>query len=124
MRGAGTSSSPVYEAAIKVHRPALRQHYADTFARYRIEALVFPTTPHVAIVQGPGASSLENLLLFIRNTDPGSNAGIPGLSLPAGLSASGLPVGIELDGPEHSDRRLLALGMAIEQVLGPTPPPP
>jgi len=117
-------SKPVYEAAIKVHRPALRQHYADTFARYRIDALVFPTTPRSAIAQGPGASSLENLLLFIRNTDPGSNAGIPGLSLPAGLAASGLPVGLELDGPAGSDRRLLALGMAMERVLGPVPPPP
>jgi mandelamide amidase len=114
---------PAYEAAIAIHRPALRLHYADTFARYRIDALVFPTTPRVAIVQGPGASSLENLLLFIRNTDPGSNAGIPGLSVPAGLAASGLPVGLELDGPLGSDRRLLALGMAIERVLGPAPPP-
>jgi len=60
---------------------------------------------------------------FIRNTDPGSNAGIPGLSLPAGLTKSGLPVGLELDGPVGSDLRLLALGMAIETTLGVLPPP-
>lgn len=116
-------AKPAYEAAIATHRPALQRHYADTFARYRIEALVFPTTPRVAIAQGPDASSFDNLLLFIRNTDPASNAGLPGLSVPAGLAASGLPVGLELDGPPGSDRRLLELGMAIERTLGPTPAP-
>ena len=60
---------------------------------------------------------------YIRNTDPGSNAGIPGLSLPAGLTKSALPVGLELDGPLGSDQRLLALGMAIETELGALPAP-
>jgi mandelamide amidase len=32
-------------------------------------------------------------------------------------------VGIEIDGPQGSDLRLLSIGMAIERVLGPTPPP-
>ena len=83
-----------------------------------------PTTPHVAVAQGPEASSLPTFLLFIRNTDPGSNGGIPGLTIPAGLGpATGLPVGLSLDGPRGSDTRLLAIGMAIENVLGRTPPP-
>jgi mandelamide amidase len=117
-------AAPVYEAAIKQARPALIKHYADTFAKYGIEALIFPTTPHVAAVQGPDASKLETFLLFIQNTDPGSNAGVPGLSIPAGLGpTTGLPVGIEIDGPRGSDTRLLAIGMAIEKVLGPTPAP-
>ncbi len=117
-------AAPVYQAAIGEARPALIKHYADTFARYGIEALIFPTTPHVAVVQGPEASKLETFLLFIQNTDPGSNAGVPGLSIPAGLGATtGLPVGIEIDGPRGSDARLLAIGMAIEKVLGPTPAP-
>jgi len=117
-------AAPVYQAAIKDARPALIKHYADTFAKYGIEALIFPTTPHVAIVQGPEASSLPNFLLFIQNTDPGSNAGVPGLSIPAGLGpTTGLPAGIEIDGPRGSDQRLLAIGMAIEKVLGPTPAP-
>jgi mandelamide amidase len=68
------------------------------------------------------ASSLENFLLFIRNTDPGSNAGIPGLQVPMGPGpTSRLPLGLELDGPAGSDRWLIAIGMAIEQVLGRLP---
>ena len=78
-----------------------------------------------AVAQGPDASSLPTFLLFIRNTDPGSNAGIPGLTVPAGLGpTTRLPVGLSLDGPRGSDARLLAIGLAIEQVLGRIPPPP
>ena len=53
---------------------------------------------------------------FIRNTDPGSNAGIPGISLPAGF-CDGLPVGLALDAAAGRDRRLLAIAAAIEAVL-------
>ena len=113
-----------YRAAVEQARPALLRHFADTFQKNGIEALLAPTTPHVAVPQGPEASSLPTFLLFIRNTDPGSNAGIPGLTIPAGLGpATGLPVGLSLDGPRGSDERLLALGMAIEKLLGRTPPP-
>ena len=117
-------AAPMYQAAMQQARPALVAHFADTFRNYGIDALVGPTTPHVAVVQGPEASSLETFLRFIRNTDPGSNAGLPGLTIPAGLGPStGLPVGLSLDGPRGSDERLLALGLAIEELLGRTPPP-
>ena len=58
-------------------------------------------------------------------TDPVSNAGIPGLTIPAGLGpTTGMPVGLSLDGPSGGDERLLALGLTIEKILGRTPPPP
>jgi len=117
-------AAPIYKAAMEQGRPALLKHFTDTFRAHGIDALLAPTTPHVATAQGPEASSLPTFLLFIRNTDPGSNAGIPGVTIPAGLGPStGLPVGLSLDGPRGSDERLLALGMAIEQLLGRTPPP-
>jgi len=122
--GPPVDAAPVYEAAMKTARPALQRHFAETFQRARIDALIAPTTPRVAVEQGPPASSLETFLLFIRNTDPGSNAGIPGVTIPAGLGpTTGLPIGISLDGPRGSDTRLLAIGMAIENLLGRTPPP-
>jgi len=58
-----------------------------------------------------------------RNIASGSTAGLPGLVLAAGLTSGGLPVAVELDAPEGSDRALLALGAAIEQALGPLPAP-
>src|SRR5258705_1933534 len=117
-------AAPAYAPAMRDARPALLKIYTDTFQRYGIDALIGPTTPAVAATQGPEASSLPTFLLFIRNTDPGSNAGIPRLTIPAGLgSSSGLPVGVSLDGPPGSDLRLLAICLAIERVLGRTPPP-
>jgi mandelamide amidase len=66
---------------------------------------------------------VPTFVTFIRNTSPGSVAGIPGLSLAAGLTPAGLPVGMELDAPAGADRRLLAIGLAVEAILPKLPPP-
>jgi len=58
-----------------------------------------------------------------RNIAPGSTAGVPGLVLAAGLTAGGLPVALEFDAPAGGDRALLALGEALERVLGTIPAP-
>ncbi len=119
----------VYEEAIKVHRPALQKAYAAYFARHKVAAIVFPTTPLAAAPIGDDQETeldgkkVPTFATFIRNTDPGSNAGIPGLSVPAGLTGAGLPVGLELDGPVGSDRKLLAIGLALERLFGPLPAP-
>lgn len=115
---------PAYDAAMKTARPALRKLYRDSFAMHKLDALVFPTVPKVAVDATPESSSVPNFVTYIQNTDPGSNAGIPGLQLPMGLGASSrLPIGLELDGPAGSDRRLIAIGLALEKVLGRLPPP-
>ncbi len=110
-------------------RARLRAIYADGFKRLEVQALLFPTTPLTARVLGDDDTIDFNgerapaFPSFIRNTDPGSNAGIPGVSLPAGLASDGLPVGLALDGPAHGDRQLLAIAAAIEALLPPTPHP-
>ncbi|TCU73583.1 mandelamide amidase [Bradyrhizobium sp. R2.2-H] len=117
-------AKPIYDAAVKIARPALQALYGNTFSRNKLDAIAFPTTPRVAIPSNPDSSSLENFALFIQNTDPGSNAGIPGIQIPIALGASSrLPIGLELDGPAGSDRRLLAIGMALDSVFGRLPPP-
>jgi indoleacetamide hydrolase len=118
-------AKPAYDEAMKTARPALQALYKSTFAGNKLDAIAFPTTPKVAIAAQPDSSSVENFLLFIQNTDPGSNAGVPGIQIPLALGASSkLPVGIELDGPAGSDRRLLAIGMAMENLFGRLPAPP
>ncbi len=117
-------AKPAYEAAMKTSRPALQKLYRKTFAKHKLDALVFPTVPKVAIDANPDSSSIANFVTYIQNTDPGSNAGIPGLQIPLGLgAASKLPVGLELDGPAGSDRRLIAIGLALEEVFGQLPAP-
>lgn len=114
----------IYAYAMDDARPALQALYADTFSRERLDALVFPTVPVVAMAANPQSSSPEMFGLVIQNTDPGSNAGIPGVQLPAGLGPeTGLPVGLELDGPTGSDRHLISIGLAVEALLGRLPAP-
>jgi mandelamide amidase len=45
------------------------------------------------------------------------------LVLPAGLTATGLPIGMEFAGLSGMDREILALGLSLEKVLGPIPAP-
>ena len=119
-----------YRAAVETFRPRLQEAYAETFARDKLDAIVFPTTPLAAppitgsdeTVELDG-ERLPTFLTYIRNTDPGSNAGLPGLTIPIGLDSRGLPIGLAFDGPAFSDRNLLAVGLAAEAVLGPIPPP-
>ncbi len=110
-------AAPVYAAAIKTHRPMLIQEYEKVFANHKLDALVFPTTPAVAKIADENSSSLENFILFIQNTDPGSNAGMPGLSIPMGLTKDKLPAGIEIDGLIGSDLKILSIGLALEEIL-------
>lgn len=122
-----------YEEAMQVHRPALQQLYADHFKIHRLDALLFPTTvlPAAPIDSQNGSSTVsinggepvDTFATYIRNTDPGSNAGIPGLSIPVGMTVDGLPVGLEIDGPIGSDENLLGMGLAMERVLDRLPAP-
>jgi len=61
---------------------------------------------------------------LVHNTDPGSIAGIPGVTIPAGLTDHGLSVGLGIDGPFGSDWRLLAIAKTLEAALPPMPRPP
>ncbi len=140
LTGDGTIPEPLYRQALQARRQ-LQACYAEAFAAHDVAALVFPTTPRTAALIGEDDTVLlegravPTFATFIRNTDPGSLAALPGLSLPIGLAhdrtddrgdglGHGLPVGLALDGPAGSDKRLLAIGAAIEAVLPPMPAPP
>lgn len=128
--GPGAIPESVYLDAINRYRPALQQAYQKYFADNRVDAIIFPTTPlparpiegSIATVELNG-QQVPTLNTYIRNTDPGSSAGIPGLSLPVGLTNDGLPIGIELDGPAQSDRNLLRIGLALQKLFGKLPKP-
>jgi Asp-tRNA(Asn)/Glu-tRNA(Gln) amidotransferase A subunit family amidase len=113
-----------YEKALRVERPRLQIAVADYFRSNRLDAVTFPTVPITArAIEGIEAGVRVNGILqdtfttYIRNTDPASNAGIPALSLPGGKDRSGLPIGMEIQGPEGKDERVLAIGKAIEETL-------
>lgn len=122
-----------YPDAIGVLRPQLQKLYENYFRDNNLDSVLFPTTiapaPPIDAAKGSGEMTVNGgkpvptFDTMIRNTDPGSNAGIPGLSLFAGMTASGLPVGLEIDGPIGSDTTLLGLGLSMEKLFGNAPPP-
>jgi mandelamide amidase len=129
LHGAGAIPEAAYRQALDVLRPQLQAAYRDHFAKEGVAAVLFPTTPLPAAPIGEdetvslNGERVPTFFTFIRNTSPGSVAGIPGISVPAAVTASGLPLGLELDGPAGSDAALLALAEAVETVLPEVPAP-
>ena len=118
-----------YREALTEARPALQQLYRSYFADHRLDAIIFPTTQIAAprLIEldqvTVAGRTLSTLLASTRNANPAAIAGSPALSVPAGLTGDGLPVGIELDAAEGGDRRLLAIGALLADILPPVPPP-
>ncbi|WP_421668892.1 amidase [Pseudomonas viridiflava] len=84
-------------------------------------------TPSVAHIAPPLAPLLADDELFIqtnlatlRLTMPGSLLNMPGVSLPSGFDASGLPTGLLLSAPAGEDARLLRAALAVEALLQPS----
>ena len=130
VNGEGKIPDEVYAAAMDA-REQLRKNFRELFTIQQLDAIIFPTT---ILPARPIEGSLETvelngeqvatLLSYIHNTDPASIAALPGLSLPVGLTKSGLPVGMEIDGAEQSDRRLLAVAKTLEGIIGFNARPP
>ena len=101
-----------YKRAVNVSRVQLIQAYSNVFLKNNLKALVFPTLKCLPICLREGkVDQFDILEKTIANTDPGSNAGIPGLSIPMGRARTEkLPVGLEFDGLANDDQLLLAIG--------------
>ena len=122
-------SEDVYTHAITTIRPAIQQSYANVFSENNIQALLFPATllqPNK--ISELGTSTIRGkktsyLLASSHNVQPASIGGSPGLTVAASLTGSGLPAAIGFDGPIGSDRDLLAIGMAYENIRPIMPSP-
>ncbi len=80
--------------------------------------VVTPTSPWTAFELG--AKTDDPLAMYLNDfcTVPMPLAGIPAISIPSGLSATGLPVGFQLAGPAFSESRLLDAAYALERAIG------
>jgi len=103
-----------YGQAQKVRTVIAREH-ADAFERF--DVLVTPTSPTVAFELG--GRTADPLAMYASDllTIPSCMAGLPGLNIPCGLS-EGLPVGLQLIGPQLAENTLFRVGHALEQAIG------
>jgi aspartyl-tRNA(Asn)/glutamyl-tRNA(Gln) amidotransferase subunit A len=118
MVGTYALSSGYYDAyygtAQKVRTVIRREHEA---AFEKFDVLVSPTSPTVAFPLG--AKAADPLAMYLSDvlTIPSCMAGLPGLNIPCGLS-EGLPVGLQLVGPQFSENALFRVGHALERAIG------
>jgi aspartyl-tRNA(Asn)/glutamyl-tRNA(Gln) amidotransferase subunit A len=108
-----------YGQAQKVRTVLAREH-AEAFERF--DVLISPTSPSVAFKLG--SRSQDPLAMYLSDllTIPSCMAGLPGLNVPCGLS-EGLPVGLQLIGPQFSENTLFRIGHALERAIGFDPVP-
>jgi aspartyl-tRNA(Asn)/glutamyl-tRNA(Gln) amidotransferase subunit A len=115
MLGTYALSSGYYDAyyvkAQKV-RTLIKRDFDEAFAN--VDAIVAPTSPTVAF--GIGARTDDPYQMYLADvfTIPANMAGIPGISVPCGLS-EGLPVGLQVLGKAFDERTVLAVAHAYEQ---------
>jgi aspartyl-tRNA(Asn)/glutamyl-tRNA(Gln) amidotransferase subunit A len=118
MLGTYALSAGYYEAfygqAQKVRTIIAREH-AEAFERF--DVLVSPTSPTVAFRLGEKTANPVAMYLSDLLTIPSCMAGLPGLSIPCGLS-EGLPVGLQLIGPQFAENTLFRVGHALERAIG------
>lgn len=126
------SARPFSEADFRAQDQKQKQIKADAIAflrANRLDALAFAPSLTAAFPQGdPQTLQINGLPVppftaIGRQVAIGSCASLCGLVLPAGMTAGGLPVGMEFDALPGADRQLLGLGLSMEAVLGPVPPP-
>jgi len=106
-----------YLRAQKV-RTLIKRDFEDCFAT-GVDAILAPTTPSAAFAIGEkgGADPVEMYLNDVFTVTV-NMAGLPGISVPAGLDGKGLPLGLQLIGRPFDEETLFAAGQAIEDAAG------
>jgi aspartyl-tRNA(Asn)/glutamyl-tRNA(Gln) amidotransferase subunit A len=100
-----------YKRAQKV-RTLVKQDFDTVFSQ--VDALLAPVAPSLPFKIGERTNDPLAMYLTDTLTVPMNLAGVPSLSLPAGF-ADGLPIGMQLVGPQFSEQRLFQLGYAYQQ---------
>ena len=93
-------------------RTLLINEFKQLFAEY--DALLMPVAPTPAFRLGENTNDPIKMYLADIMTVPASLAGLPAISVPAGTSDEGLPIGVQLIGDRQSDSNLLKLASEVE----------
>jgi aspartyl-tRNA(Asn)/glutamyl-tRNA(Gln) amidotransferase subunit A len=104
-----------YTQAMKL-RTLIQRDFEAAFAQ--CDVILAPTTPTAAFALGE--KSADPLAMYLNDvfSVPASLAGLPAMSVPAGLNKDGLPLGLQLIGPAFDEQGVLNAGLAIESRAG------
>jgi aspartyl-tRNA(Asn)/glutamyl-tRNA(Gln) amidotransferase subunit A len=119
MLGTYALSSGYYDAyylrAQKV-RTLIARDFANAFEK--VDAIVTPTAPTPAFKLGEKMADPLEMYLADIYTVTGSLAGVPGISVPCGKTAAGLPIGMQIFARHFGEARILQLARAFEKAGG------
>ncbi len=110
-------SDPAYYPAFAA-RAAFTQLVVNLMAREQFTVLVYPTVQVVPPTRHACDTGEWSTLTFPTNTLIGSQTWMPAMSIPAGFTASGLPVGMEILARPYDEPSLFRVGYGFEQVVG------
>ncbi len=123
-----TITEEAYQESLEL-RKTLQARHAACFTENSLDALILPATlippfpladPGTYMYRGKEMPGLHGCH---HNVQPPTLCGTPGLTMATALNTDGLPLAIGLDGPAGGDRRLLAIGVALEVIRPPLPAP-
>lgn len=104
---------------LRLNQEHFRRRMLGLFADNDLDVLVYPTVQVVPPTHAELAEGLYTALTFPTNTVIGSQSGLPALSVPAGFTSEGLPVGLEVLGKPFSENTLLRLAASWETAVQP-----
>jgi aspartyl-tRNA(Asn)/glutamyl-tRNA(Gln) amidotransferase subunit A len=104
-----------YTKAQKV-RALIARDFEEAFKQ--VDVLLTPTAPSAAFALGEKSADPLEMYLNDVFTVPASLAGVPAMSVPAGLDGQGLPLGLQIIGRPLDEQGVLNAGLAIEQRAG------
>ncbi|MFT9027599.1 Asp-tRNA(Asn)/Glu-tRNA(Gln) amidotransferase subunit GatA [Acetobacter indonesiensis] len=104
-----------YLKAQKV-RTLIKRDFVQAFEQ--VDVLLTPTAPSAAFAQGENVDDPVQMYLNDIFTVPASMAGVPALSVPVGLDAKGLPLGLQIIGRHFDEETVLSVGGALEAAAG------
>ena len=94
-------------------RTLIKQDFTEAFKE--VDAIVGPTSPSPAFKLGQKADDPLQMYLCDVFTLSCNLAGLPGMSLPCGLTKAGLPIGLQILGPHFAEETLFTIGHAFQQ---------
>ena len=97
-------------------RALILKDFTDAFAG--VDALLTPTTPSAAFARGENMDDPIKMYLNDLFTVPANLAGVPAASVPVGLDANGLPLGLQVIGKRFDEETVFAVSAALEQAAG------
>jgi aspartyl-tRNA(Asn)/glutamyl-tRNA(Gln) amidotransferase subunit A len=97
-------------------RALILKDFTDAFTR--VDALLTPTAPSAAFAQGEKMDDPIQMYLNDLFTVPANLAGVPAISVPVGLDANGLPLGLQVIGKPFDEETMFAVSAVLEQAAG------